>query len=161
MSVDTACSSSLAATHLGRKAIIAGECVHATVAGTNIMIIPQTTAGICNLQALAVDGRCKTLDASANGYGRAEAIVAVILANANESHDANTQRGSAINVIASFVNQDGRSSSLTAPHGPSQAMLMSSAMRDASLNPDQIDHVVMHGTGTPPCWRAHSPFSAA
>ncbi|QDZ21994.1 polyketide synthase [Chloropicon primus] len=147
ISIDTACSSSLAATHLGRTAIIAHECDTATIAGTNIMIAPQTTQAICNLQALAVDGRCKTLDATANGYGRAEAIAAVIIANANDTHTNMLKMP--VNIVASFVNQDGRSSSLTAPNGPSQSTLISSALRQANLKPEQINHVVMHGTGTP------------
>lgn len=38
-------------------------------AGVNIMLIPQTTSRICLLQALSPEGRCKTFNADANGYG--------------------------------------------------------------------------------------------
>ena len=101
--MDTACSSSLAATHLGRKAILTEECNTATVAGTNVMIVPQTTAGICNLQALAIDGRCKTLDATANGYGRAEAIIAVILSKTEKQESSDQTQTSNISVFFSSI----------------------------------------------------------
>ena len=36
------------------------------------MLTPQTSARICLLQALSPVGRCKTFDASGDGYGRGE-----------------------------------------------------------------------------------------
>ena len=42
--------------------------------GTNVMLTPQTSARICLLQALSPVGRCKTFDASGDGYGRGEAF---------------------------------------------------------------------------------------
>lgn len=41
----------------------------AVVGGVNVMLDPTTTARICLLQALSAVGRCRTLDASADGYG--------------------------------------------------------------------------------------------
>ena len=67
---------------------------------------------------LAPDGRCKALDAAANGYVRAEDCIAFLLgANPGDTADCS---GHAVAVLGSAVNQDGRSSSLTAPNGPSQ-----------------------------------------
>ena len=59
-------------------------------------------------------GRCQTFEASADGYGRGEAITVAVLSAVNNSNS-----GLAF-VRGSAVNQDGRSSSLTAPNGPSQ-----------------------------------------
>ena len=39
----------------------------------NLMLSPEPTIGFCKLKALALDGRCKTFDAAADGYGRGEA----------------------------------------------------------------------------------------
>lgn len=91
---------------------------------------------------LALDGRCKTLDASADGYVRAEAAIVIRLdplggpgadvvaaASDRTSGSGDSSAGSALSgsaaapaclMAGSFVNQDGRSSSLTAPNGPSQ-----------------------------------------
>lgn len=67
---------------------------------------------------LTSDGRCKTLDAAADGYVRAEDCVVFSLAicQPKDSVDASPT----VLVMGSAVNQDGRSSSLTAPNGPAQ-----------------------------------------
>ena len=64
-------------------------------------------------------GRCKTLDADADGYVRAEACRAILVRGGEKS--------TAI-VAGAAVNQDGRSSSLTAPNGPSQTAAIRAAM---------------------------------
>ncbi len=45
--------------------------------------------------------------------------------------------------------QDGRSSSLTAPHGPSQQAVILSALGEAGMAVSEIGGLEMHGTGTP------------
>lgn len=56
------------AAHLGHRGILAGESTAAVAAGVNAMLSATTTAAICQLQALSPVGRCKTYDASADGY---------------------------------------------------------------------------------------------
>jgi acyl transferase domain-containing protein len=51
VSTDTACSSSLVAIHLAHRALLNSEAEAAVVGGVNIMLLPGTTAGICQLQA--------------------------------------------------------------------------------------------------------------
>lgn len=51
------------------QAIVQSESKGGVFAGVNTMLIPQTTARICLLQALSSVGRCKTFDSSADGYG--------------------------------------------------------------------------------------------
>ena len=78
---------------------------------------------------LADDGRCKTLDASADGYVRAEGVGAMLLrrlqqgppqAGAAEAVAEDGGGAPLALLLGSAVNQDGRSSSLTAPNGPAQ-----------------------------------------
>lgn len=78
---------------------------------------------------LALDGRCKTLDAAADGYVRAEAAIVIRLdpmggpgvsGGSFDDPSDDCRTAAACLMAGSFVNQDGRSSSLTAPHGPSQ-----------------------------------------
>ena len=112
-------------------------------AGTNVMLLADTTAAICQLQALSPVGRCKTFDASADGYGRGEGFTVAILQRQG-SHPA-----LAI-LAASAVNQGGRSSGLTAPNGPAQTALVRSAMAAGNgIDPSQLGVVSIHGTGTP------------
>ena len=54
---------------------------------------------------------------------------------------------------ASAVNQDGRSSALTAPHGPSQQALLADILKEAQYDETSyliagFDFIAMHGTGT-------------
>merc|ERR1712014_122763 len=51
-------------------------------------------------------------------------------------------------LIGSCVNQDGRSASMTAPHGPSQQEVIRASMREAGVSPNLITIAECHGTGT-------------
>ena len=59
------------------------------------------------------DGRCKTLDASADGYARGEACVTHLLEHFEQEQLKRAPAAAAIVVHGTAVNQDGRSSSLT------------------------------------------------
>ena len=104
----------------------------------------QTTARICLLQALSPVGRCKTFDASADGYGRGEAVALAMLQHADL---ASGMPGLLGLVHGSAVNQDGRSSSLTAPNGPAQTALVRAALTAADAQPASVSFVSLHGTG--------------
>ena len=139
LSIDTACSSSLVATHLGARAMGAGECRSAAVCGVNLTLLALTTAMFQRAGMLAPDGRCKTLDASADGYVRAEGCEVIMLTCSAEAGVA---------LGGSAVNQDGRSSSLTAPNGPSQQGVIGSALKDGGVFASDVTSLQMHGTGT-------------
>src|SRR6185436_18736092 len=107
---------SLVAMHLAVQALRAGECELALVAGVNVMLSPFTTLTFQRAGMLAPDGRCKTFAAAADGYGRGEGVVAVLLA-----HPAAVQRLGlrvAAEVLGTAVNQDGATAGLTVPSGP-------------------------------------------
>ena len=152
-SIDTACSSSLVAAHAARRAVqndeVAGS--GAFVTGVNLMLYVGTSASICALSALSADGRCKTYDASGDGYGRGEGATTLHL-NAAAGGTVVDSRGVIARMAGSHVNEDGRSSSLTAPHGPSQKLLIDAALADARRCDAGADRVVcfvaVHGTGT-------------
>lgn len=97
---------------------------------------------------LAADGRCKTLDAAADGYVRAEAAGALFVEMLPDSQVQ--QAGSQVTAIVSgsAVGQDGRSSGLTAPNGPAQQEVMRAALVTAGLSAGQVGAVQLHGTGT-------------
>ncbi len=160
LSIDTACSSSLVGAHLAATSFIPGGCPRALVCGVNLTIRAETTAVLSKAGMLTADGRCKTLDASANGYMRGEACVVHLLEEANEednseeeeeSSDGGQAKRKPLAILAGTgVNQDGRASSLTAPNGPAQQAVIRAALSAAtgSVVPQQISVLEMHGTGT-------------
>ena len=94
-------------------------------------------------------GRCRELDATADGYVRGETVIAVALTTAAVADASSTSRQSSLLVVisGSAVNQDGRSSSLTAPNGPAQQEVIRAAAANAQLEPAVAVGLSMHGTG--------------
>ena len=92
------------------------------------------------------DGRCKTLDAAADGYVRGEAVIASLLHSIADPDEA-AGGGRCVLVHGTAVNQGGRSSTLTAPNGPSQQDVIRNALRDAGIAPQEVSALQMHGTG--------------
>jgi natural product biosynthesis luciferase-like monooxygenase protein len=147
MAVDTACSSSLVAVHLACQSLRVGECDLALAGGVNALLTPEPSINLSKARMISPRGRCRTFDASADGYVRGEGcgiVVLKLLENARADGDRilGVIRGSA-------VNQDGRSSGLTAPNGQAQKALLSAALRAAGVQPEDICYIECHGTGTP------------
>ena len=149
--VDTACSSSLVATHLACTAVSRGEATSAHAAGVQCRLLPDTFGVLNSLNSLSPNGRCKTLDAGADGYGRGEGFAALYMCppSASAASSDSTQEGVVLRILGAAVNQDGRSSTFTAPYGPSQQALMVQALGEASTGPGEVRFLSSHGTGTP------------
>jgi iturin family lipopeptide synthetase A len=146
MAVDTACSSSLVAVHLGCQSLRSGESDLAIAGGVSLIVSPQSFIYLSQLHALAPDGRCKTFDEAADGYGRGEGCGIVVL---KRLRDALAAGDTPLAVIrGSAVNQDGATNGLTAPSGAAQQAVIRAALARAGASPEQIDYVEAHGTGT-------------
>ena len=146
VTVDTACSSSLVALHLACQSLRLRECDRALAGGVHVMLSPSILVALCRLEALAPDGRCKTFDAAANGYGRGEGCGLVVLKRLSDA-TANGDRILAV-IRGSAVNQDGPSGGLTVPSGPSQEAVIRLALKNAAIDPADVGYVEAHGTGT-------------
>ncbi len=145
--VDTACSSSLVSVHLACQSLRAGECDLAIAGGVNLILSPIGTLSLCRAQALAPDGRCKTFDAAADGYARAEGCGVVVLKRLSR---ARAEGDLVLALIrGSAMNHDGQSAGFTVPSGAAQAEVVRSALALARVAPDEIDGIEAHGTGTP------------
>jgi phthiocerol/phenolphthiocerol synthesis type-I polyketide synthase A len=144
--LDTACSSSLVTIHLACQSLRRHESDHALVAGVNLMLSPENSVATSRWGMLAPDGRCKTFDASADGYVRSEGCGVVVLKRLS---DAVRDGDSVLAVVrGSAVNQDGPSSGQTVPSGPAQQAVVRAALAAARLEPSDIDYIEAHGTGT-------------
>ncbi|MGZ8171920.1 MULTISPECIES: type I polyketide synthase [Methylobacter] len=146
MALDTACSSSLVALHLACRSLQSGESDLALAGGVNLMLSPELHICFSKLQAISPDGKCKTFDASANGYARGEGCGMVVLKRLKDAvRDGN--RILAL-VKGSAINQDGKTNGLAAPNGNAQQAVIREALADAGLQPAAVDYVEAHGTGT-------------
>ncbi len=146
LSIDTACSSSLVAIHLAVRSLRDRECSIALAGGVNLILAPEPTIGMSRARTMASDGRCKTFDASADGFVRSEGCALVALKRLD---DAVADGDRVLSIIrGSAVNQDGRSGGLTAPNGPSQESVIRAALADAEVEPTAVGYVEAHGTGT-------------
>lgn len=147
LAVDTACSSSLAALHLACQSLRNHESDAALVGGVNLILSPIFHICSTKLGTISPDGRCKTFDASADGYGRGEGCGVVMLKRLSDARRDGDRIMALIRGTA--LNQDGKSNGLTAPNGLAQEKLIRAALANANLTPADIHYMEAHGTGTP------------
>eukprot|EP01130_Rhizamoeba_saxonica_P017323 TRINITY_DN8363_c0_g1_i1.p1 TRINITY_DN8363_c0_g1~~TRINITY_DN8363_c0_g1_i1.p1 ORF type:complete len:2345 (+),score=475.68 TRINITY_DN8363_c0_g1_i1:27-7061(+) len=147
MTVDTACSSSLVAVDLGVKAIERGEVEMSVVGGVNMLGYPSgwmmhmSAAGI-----LSKDGRCKTFEEDADGFGRSEGVGVLIL----KDYEKAITDGNRIYAVFEGIgtNHDGFSQGVAQPSMDRQIKLAQEVVEASSINPANIVFVEAHGTGT-------------
>ena len=112
----------------------------------NATLLPDHLVSFFKWGMMAPDGRCKTFDAAADGFVRAEGCGIVVLKRLS---DAVKDGDNVLAVIrGSAVNQDGASSGLTVPNGPAQEAVIRQALRIAGVAPSEVGYVEAHGTGT-------------
>lgn len=146
IAIDTACSSSLVAIHQAAQALRNGECRMALAGGINLILTPDSTISVSHTGMMASDGRCKTFDDSANGYVRSEGCGLLVLKPLSK---AEADGDDILAVIkGSAINQDGRSNGLTAPNGLAQQEVIRMALKNAKVQPTEVDYIECHGTGT-------------
>ncbi|MDB4385351.1 LLM class flavin-dependent oxidoreductase, partial [Opitutaceae bacterium] len=146
MTLDTACSSSMVAVHQACQSLRTGESTTALAAGVNLILAPDNSVAVSRARMLSPDGRCKTFDAQADGYARGEGCGVLVLKKLSA---ARSDGDRVIAVIrGSAVAQDGASSGLTVPHGPSQTAVIRGALSAANVAPAEVAYVEAHGTGT-------------
>ncbi|GAB1544681.1 hypothetical protein NUACC21_73570 [Scytonema sp. NUACC21] len=144
--IETACSSSLVALHFACRSLQSGESNLCLVGGASLMLSPEPFITYSHARMMASDGRCKTFDASADGYVRGEGCGVIVI---KRLCDAIRDEDNILAVIkGTAVNQDGLTNGLTAPNGPSQQMVIRQALENAGVEPSQIGYVEAHGTGT-------------
>jgi acyl transferase domain-containing protein len=113
----------------------------------NFILTPELTITFSQARMLSPDGRCKTFDASADGYVRGEGC-GVVCSSVCRMRCAMAITSLRL-IRGSAVNQDGRSNGLTAPNGLAQQDVIRQALADAESRRSQIGYVEAHGTGTP------------
>ena len=146
IAINTACSSSLVALHEACLSLRNGDCDTAIVAGANLMATPREYDAMDGAGMLSPSGACRAFDRRADGMVAGEAVVAVVLkARSAAERDGHPIHAS---VLATGVNNDGRTNGITAPSGLAQTRLLTDVYRRAGVSPSAVGHIVAHGTGT-------------
>jgi mycobactin polyketide synthetase MbtC len=146
LTVDSSCASALAAFHVAVQSVKTGDCDMALAGGVCVMGSPGFFVEFSKQHALSDDGHCRPYSAHASGTVWAEGAAMFVLQR--RSGALRDGRRVLAEMRSTCVNQDGRTTGLTAPSGPAQARLFRRAIEAADVRPDDIGMVEGHGTGT-------------
>ncbi|MBV9678858.1 MAG: SDR family NAD(P)-dependent oxidoreductase, partial [Acidobacteriaceae bacterium] len=144
--IDTACSSSLIAVHRAIEAIHSGSCDQAIAGGVNVLLSEELFISFSKAGMLSSSGRCRTFDASADGYVRGEGVGAVFLKPLSKAIADGDQVLAVIR--ASGESHNGRANGLTAPNGEGQKSLLVRTYSKGGIDPTSVTYVEAHGTAT-------------
>ncbi len=146
-SIDTACSSSMVALDQGVQGILSGSCDMAVVGGVNVLAHPSSFIAFSKAGMLSKTGKISTFDKNANGFVRGEGCGVVIL----KPYARAVEDGDQIHALihATACNQDGFTSTITAPNQNAQIDMLEKLFEKSGLPKDWIGFVEAHGTGTP------------
>jgi 3-oxoacyl-[acyl-carrier-protein] synthase II len=152
ISLSTACSSGATAIQLGVEAIRRGETDAALCIGTDGSVNPESLIRFSLLSALSTqndvpEGASKPFAKNRDGFVMGEGAGALVLENA----EAARARGAKIlgYVLGCGERGDGFHRTRSSPDGRPIIAAIRDAIDDAGLQPDAIDYVNAHGTGTP------------
>ena len=145
--VDTGCSSSLVALHLACRSLAGGECDLAVAGGVAINLLSDDILAYLSDAGMASpSGVCRTFDDGADGFVPGEGVGVAVLKRLEDA-ERDGDRIRAV-ILATGINQDGRTSGITAPSAASQTALEVEVWQRAGIDPATIRLVEAHGTGT-------------
>ena len=115
--------------------------------GMNVLTNSDAFAGLSNGHFLSkTPNACKTWDAEADGYCRADGIGSVVI---KRLEDAEADNDNILGVIlGAGTNHSAEAVSITHPHAGAQSYLYRQTLSQAGIDPFDVSFVEMHGTGT-------------
>ncbi|CUT17596.1 MULTISPECIES: beta-ketoacyl-ACP synthase II [Candidatus Ichthyocystis] len=149
--VVTACATSTHAIGLAARQIANNEADIMIAGGSESTVTPLGIGGFCAMRALSTrndvpEKASRPWDRDRDGFVLGEGAGAIVL----EEYDHAVRRGSKIYCELSGFGMSDDACHMTAPRedGSCAANCMMFAMRDAGVNPDQVQYVNAHGTST-------------
>ena len=140
------CAASLVTVQQAAAGLRQGEVDLALVGGVNAVFSPGLIREMAALGMLSRQGRCKTFDATADGFVRSEGCGMVVLKRLAEA-EADGDRIWAV-IRGAAVNQNGASAGPTVPNGPAQERVIEEALSQAGVQPSEVDYLEAHGAGS-------------
>ena len=147
-----ACASGVQAFVEAQRLIEHGDVDVVVAGGTESAIVPVSFAALANMGALSTrnddpEAASRPFDAKRDGFVFGEAA-GVLVVEAAEHAEA---RGATVlaEIAGGALTGDAFHISAPEPSGYGAALAMERAVRDAHLEPDQVQLVVAHGTSTP------------
>ena len=142
--VNTACSSSVNSIALGCRLILAGM-LDVVVAGGTDALTQFTLNGFNSLMILD-HNPCRPFDANRNGLNLGEGAGFLVLVSDRVKDSEKLDPYAYINGFANT--NDAYHQTASSPDGRGSFGAMQKALAMSGLNPDDIDYVNLHGTGT-------------
>ena len=147
VALDAACAASLVAVHQACQALRAGETSLALAGGVSALIGPGLIRVLDEAGATAPDGRCKSFDAAADGYGRGEGAGVVVL---KRLHDAQRDGDRVLPSCAVAPSRKTAAPSASCrPTVTPRRPCSDARARHRTWTPESVGYVEAHGTGTP------------
>jgi acyl transferase domain-containing protein len=129
------------------QALWNGDIDMAVAGGVNVLTNPDGFAGLCNGHFLTKGhNACKTWDATADGYCRADGVGSLVIKRLEDAEEDNDNILGVI--LAAGTNHSAEAVSITHPHAGHQAYLARQVLRQAGVSPLDVSYIELHGTGT-------------
>jgi 3-oxoacyl-(acyl-carrier-protein) synthase/thioesterase domain-containing protein/acyl carrier protein len=147
LTIQTACSSSLVALHTATMSLLSRDCDGAVVAGASVTVPQDAGYRYEEGGILSRDGYCRPFDASSSGTVKGNGCSVVVLKRAADA----VRDGDRIYALirGTAVNNDGSAKiGYTAPSVTGQVDVIENCLAFADLDPEDIDCIEAHGTGT-------------
>jgi 3-oxoacyl-[acyl-carrier-protein] synthase II len=147
-----ACASGVQAFVEAQRMIEHGDADVVITGGTESAILPVAFAALANMGALSKrndepEQASRPFDAERDGFVFGEAAAVLVIEAAEHAE----RRGAQVvaEVAGGGLTGDAFHISAPEPSGEGAARAMRRALRDAGVEPEQVDYVVAHGTSTP------------
>lgn len=147
-----ACAAGIFSYVEAKRMLDLGETEVVIAGGTEANIIPISVAAMANMRALSTRNEephraCRPFDRERDGFVYGEGAAAMVV----ETLEHALARGARIyaELAGGAVTSDAYHITAPDPEGSGAALAISRALKAARLNPEDVDCIVAHGTGTP------------